>query len=78
MGRNQHVVPTGDKWGIKGEGNSKYTQIFDRQCSGIIASCKFECTLREIFVFTVLYLVSINGGCFFPGGFKISVARSQS
>lgn len=38
MGRNQHVVPTGDKWGIKGEGNSKYTQFFDRQRDAIDAA----------------------------------------
>ena len=25
MGKNQHVVPAGDKWGIKGEGNSRLT-----------------------------------------------------
>ena len=25
MGKNQHVVPVGDKWGIKGEGNSRLT-----------------------------------------------------
>lgn len=38
MGKNQHVVPTGDKWGIKGERNSKYTQIFDRQRDAIDAA----------------------------------------
>ena len=25
MRKNQHVVPAGDKWGIKGEGNSRLT-----------------------------------------------------
>ena len=25
MGKNQHVVPAVDKWGIKGEGNSRLT-----------------------------------------------------
>lgn len=38
MGKNQHVVPAGDKWGIKGEGNSKYTQLFDRQSDAIDAA----------------------------------------
>lgn len=31
MGKNQHIVPVGDKWGIKGEGNSKYTSICNTQ-----------------------------------------------
>lgn len=35
MGKNQHVVPTNGKWGIKGEGNTKYTQIFNRQRDAI-------------------------------------------
>lgn len=26
-GKKQHVVPAGDKWGIKGEGNSKLTSV---------------------------------------------------
>lgn len=38
MGRNQHVVPTNGRWGIKGEGNSKYTSIFDRQSDAINAA----------------------------------------
>ena len=25
--KNQHVVPVGTKWGVKGEGNSRYTKI---------------------------------------------------
>ncbi len=29
MGRNQHVVPQGDKWAVKGEGNSKATKVTD-------------------------------------------------
>ena len=27
MGKNQHVVPVNGQWGVKGEGNSKYTAI---------------------------------------------------
>lgn len=38
MGRNQHVVPTNGRWGIKGEGNSRYTSIFDRQSDAINAA----------------------------------------
>ena len=26
-GKKQYVVPAGDKWGIKGEGNSKLTSV---------------------------------------------------
>ena len=29
MGKNQHVVPVGDKWGIKGEGNSRFTTVHE-------------------------------------------------
>ncbi len=32
---NQHVVPHPDGWAIKGEGNEKYTQIFDLQSEAI-------------------------------------------
>ncbi len=30
-GKNQHVVPVEDKWGVKGEGNDKYTVITDHK-----------------------------------------------
>lgn len=35
MGKNQHVVPSNGKWGIKGEGNNRMTAIFDRQSDAI-------------------------------------------
>ncbi len=35
MKRNQHVVPNGDKWVVKGEGNSKRTAICDTQKEAI-------------------------------------------
>lgn len=38
MGKNQHVVPAGDKWGIKGEGYSRLTSTFDRQSDAIAAA----------------------------------------
>ena len=38
MRKNQHVVPAGDKWGIKGEGNSRLTSTFDRQSDAIAAA----------------------------------------
>jgi uncharacterized protein YdaT len=31
MGKNQHVVPIGDRWGVRGEGNSRLTSIRDTQ-----------------------------------------------
>ena len=33
--KNQHVVPHGKDWAIKGAGNSKYTQITDTQSEAI-------------------------------------------
>ena len=38
MGKNQHVVPTGGRWGIRGEGNSRLTSTFDRQSDAIAAA----------------------------------------
>lgn len=35
MGKNQHVVPTNGRWGVKGEGNSRMTSTFDRQSDAI-------------------------------------------
>ena len=35
MAKNQHVVPVGSKWGVKGEGNSKYTRITSTQREAI-------------------------------------------
>lgn len=35
MGKNQHVVPAGDKWAVKGEGNSKNTRITQTQGEAI-------------------------------------------
>lgn len=31
MGKNQHVVPSGDGWAVKGEGNQKATSIHPTQ-----------------------------------------------
>jgi len=36
MGKNLHVLPSKNKWGIKGEGNTKFTKLFDTQKSAII------------------------------------------
>ena len=35
MGKNQHVVPKGEKWAVKGDGNEKYTKIVDTQKQAI-------------------------------------------
>ena len=35
MGKNQHVVPDGNKWDVKGAGNSKATEKFDTQTEAI-------------------------------------------
>jgi len=35
MGKDQHVVPNGDKWAVKGAGNEKYTKIVDTQKQAI-------------------------------------------
>jgi len=34
-GKNQYVVRNGDRWGVRGEGNSKLTQTFDTQKEAI-------------------------------------------
>lgn len=38
MGKNQHVVPSHGRWGIKGEGNSRMTATYDRQLDAIAAA----------------------------------------
>lgn len=35
MGKNQHVVPHGKNWAVKGEGNEKPTKIVDTQKEAI-------------------------------------------
>jgi hypothetical protein len=35
MGKNQHVVPYGDRWAIRGEGNGRVTNTFDTQAEAI-------------------------------------------
>ncbi|MCL5070444.1 MAG: DUF2188 domain-containing protein [Actinobacteria bacterium] len=34
-GKNQHVVPVGGKWGVRGEGNTKLTSIFDKKTDAL-------------------------------------------
>jgi hypothetical protein len=35
MAKNQHVVPHSEGWGVRGEGNSKVTRVFDTQRDAI-------------------------------------------
>lgn len=37
MAKNQHVVPVGNKWGVRGEGNSRLTKVSDTQREAIDA-----------------------------------------
>ena len=36
-GKNQHVVPHGDAWAVKGEGNKRATSIHDTQADATVA-----------------------------------------
>lgn len=38
MGKNQHVVPHGDQWAVRGEGNSRYTVITGTQAEAADAA----------------------------------------
>jgi hypothetical protein len=38
MGKNQHVVPNGDRWGVRGEGNSRLTSLHDTQSDAAAAA----------------------------------------
>lgn len=35
MGKNQHVVPHNEKWGVRGAGNEKVTKVADTQKQAI-------------------------------------------
>jgi hypothetical protein len=37
MGKNQHVVPVGSDWGVRGEGNERLTSVHDTQGDAIEA-----------------------------------------
>lgn len=34
---NQHVVPAGEDWGVRGEGNSRLTVVVDTQAEAVEA-----------------------------------------
>ncbi|MFA5156811.1 MAG: DUF2188 domain-containing protein [Candidatus Omnitrophota bacterium] len=40
MGKNQHVVPYGDKWAVRGEKNSRITSDHHTQGAAISAAVK--------------------------------------
>ena len=54
MRKNQHNVPAGDKWGIKGDGNSRLTSTFDRQSDAIAVARQFPKISIPSFLFTVV------------------------
>lgn len=35
MGKNQYVVTSNGKWGVRGEGNSRLTAVYDNQADAI-------------------------------------------
>lgn len=37
MSKNQHIVPAGDRWGVRGEGNEHLTSVHDTQRQAIEA-----------------------------------------
>jgi hypothetical protein len=38
VGKNQHVVPAGDQWGVRGEGNERLTSLHNTQREAIDAA----------------------------------------
>ena len=40
--KNQHVVPVGTKWGVKGEGNSRYTKVTDTQREAMVVALRLH------------------------------------
>lgn len=40
MGKNQHVVPRGDQWGVVGAGNSRATSLHPTQAAAVRAARK--------------------------------------
>jgi hypothetical protein len=39
-GKNQHVVPHNGQWGVRGEGNDRFTSLHDTQAKAIDAARK--------------------------------------
>ena len=47
MKKNQHIVPVDNKWGVRGEGNSRLTKIFDTQSEAIDAGKEMAINQRS-------------------------------
>jgi hypothetical protein len=47
MGKNQHVVPTDDGWGVRGEGNERLTSIHDTQAEADAAAREIAINQRS-------------------------------
>lgn len=47
MGKNQHVVPKGKDWAVKGAGNSKATKVTPTQAKAIDAAKKIAKTEKS-------------------------------
>jgi hypothetical protein len=40
MKLDQHIMPFGDKWAVKGEGNNRFTSIHDTEIEAIVNASK--------------------------------------
>jgi hypothetical protein len=47
MGKNQHVVPADDGWGVRGEGNDRLTSRHDTQGEAIDAAREIAINQRS-------------------------------
>ncbi len=47
MGKNQHVVPTGDGWGVRGEANDRLTSRHGTQADAIDAAREIAINQRS-------------------------------
>lgn len=45
--KNQHVVPVGTKWGVKGEGNSRYTKVTDIRQERSYGQSLYDCKRKK-------------------------------
>jgi hypothetical protein len=51
MGKNQHVVPHNGGWGVKGEGNSRFTALYPTQEAAIKTAREISQNQRsELFI----------------------------
>lgn len=51
MGKNQYVVTNNGKWGVRGEGNSRLTGVYDKQSDAIKAARQIAINQKsELFI----------------------------